>query len=132
MSSAAFLSWEIWALDTDPDLFTFYTDDATAAQIAADDLTKRFDLTGYSFRLAFEWEGGSLRLITGTDSEFTILDQTIAADKGQLQVALSTSQRAQFPLDGTAIKFSLQAVLSSVKETWLFGEVSPVRWVTNA
>jgi hypothetical protein len=132
MSGAGFVRWEIWALDTDPDIFTFYTDDATAAQIAADDLTKRADLTGYTFRLAFEWEGGSLRLITGTDAEFTILNQAVAADKGQLQVVLSASQRALFPLDGRTIRWSLQSVLGSVKDTWLFGEVSPVRWVANA
>lgn len=129
---AQFRRWEIWALDTDPDLFTFYTDDATAAQIAADDLTKRLDLTGLGFRLAFEWEGGSLRLIVGTDAEFTVLDQSIAADKGQLQVALTAVQRALFPLDGRTIRYSLQSVDGSVKDTWVYGEVSPVRWVANA
>ena len=132
MTDDGFARWEVWVADTDPSTFTFYSDDATAAEIAADDLTKRFDLTGMTFRLSIEWGSGSLLLVTGADPEFVIENQAVAELRGQITVTLSAAQRALLPTDGISIRFNIQRVDGTLKISGPYGEIVATRWVQNA
>lgn len=121
MSDTGFARLVVRVEDTDPSIFTFTNDDGT-----------RLDLTGMTFRFAVEWEGGSLLLISGVAAELVVLDQTVAATKGQLSLNLSTAQRAGLPVDGRQIRFNLQRVNGPLKISRPYGEVIAERWVTNA
>ena len=121
MSDEGFARWEIWVQDTDPSTFTF-TDDAGA----------RLDLTGMVFRLSIEWTGGALLVVSGTDPEIVVLDQSDADTRGQVTVNLSPVQRALLPTDGRAIRFNVQRVDGPLKLSRPYGEIIAVRWVANA
>lgn len=112
-----FVRWEIWVLDTDPSTFTFLNDDGS-----------RLDLTGMVMRLAIEWAGGAILLITGTNPEIVIEDQSDPDARGQVTITLSEAQRELLPLD-VPIRFSIQRVDGSLKLTRPYGEIIPVRWV---
>ena len=122
MTDTGFARWEIWVADTDPSTFTFINDDGT-----------RLDLTGMVLRLSIEWQnGGALLLVTGTDPEIVIEDQTDDATKGQVTITLSAAQRALLPPDGSTIRFNIQRVDGALKLSRPYGEIVAVRWVANA
>jgi hypothetical protein len=121
MADTGFARWEIWTQDTDPSTFTFTNDDGS-----------RLDLTGMVFRLSIEWSGGALLLVSGTDAEIVVEDQSDPDTKGQLTVTLSPAQRALLPTDGSSIKFNIQRVDGGLKLSRPYGEIVAVRWVENA
>lgn len=132
MTDDGFARWSIRVEDTDASTFTFYKDDATQAQIDADDLAARFDLTGMTIRLSIEWAGGSLLFVTGVDEELVMLDQSVAEDRGQISANLTTAQRLLLPTDGSQIRFNIQRVDGALKISGPFGEIVAERWVQNA
>jgi hypothetical protein len=132
MGEAAFERWHVNVNDVTTYTWTFWQAGTTLAQIAANDTTKRLNLTGLVFRLSIEWDGGSLLLITGTDAQVAIGDQTILEQRGQFSATLTAAQRALLPLDGRVIKYNIQTVEGSIKDSWIEGEIVARKWVNNA
>lgn len=132
MAEPSFDRWVLLTKDVDVYTWTFWQAGTTEAQVAANDTSKRLNLTGLVFRLSIEWEGGSLLLVSGTDAQFTLGDQSVLDQRGQVTAALTASQRASLPVNGRTIKFNLQAVDGSLKDTWIIGEIVAVEWVQNA
>jgi hypothetical protein len=120
MADTRFARWEIWVQDTDASTFTFITDDGS-----------RLDLTGMTFRLSIEWVGGAILLVSGTDPEIVIEDQSDPDTQGQVTVNLSPAQRALLPTDGRTILFNIQRVDAPLRISAPYGEIIATKWTQN-
>ena len=120
MSGNGFLRWVVRVEDTDPSTFTFVNDDGS-----------RLDLTGMTMRLAIEWPGGAMLLVSGVDPQIVIEDQTDPDATGQVTVTLTPGQRAALPADG-GIRFNFQRVDAALKLSNPYGELIAMKWVQNA